>query len=102
MNVSSVRATTKKNTTDPSINPIHYKSHVSGIEAIQITEWMTANVAQAMQYLWRLGLKGQDTVLSDLRKTVWFSNRELMRLGGESMLKDGLEGPPVLGNKNGK
>lgn len=88
--------------TDPSVNPKHYQNHPSGIQAIQITEHMSANVAQVVQYLWRLGLKGNDTILSDLRKSVWFCNRELMRLGGESMLKDGLEGPPVLGGKDKK
>jgi len=81
---------------DPSVNPSHYRNHPSGLEAIQITEHFNGNIAQAFQYLWRLGLKGKDTVLSDLRKAVWFTNRELMRLGGESMLKDGLQGPPVL------
>jgi len=79
---------------DPSVNPSHYQKHASGLQAIQITEHMSGNVAQAVQYLWRLGLKND--ALSDLRKSVWFCNRELMRLGGESMLKDGLEGPPVL------
>ncbi len=88
--------------TDPSVNPSHYQKHASGIQAIQITEHMSANVAQVIQYLWRSGLKDSAPVLSDLRKSVWFCNRELMRLGGESMLKDGLEGPPVLkGEKNG-
>jgi hypothetical protein len=82
--------------TDPSVNPKHYKCHPSGIEAIQITEWFNNNVGQVFQYLWRSGLKESAPILSDIRKAVWFCNRELMRLGGESMLKEGIEGPPVL------
>ena len=42
--------------TDP-INPSHYRSHPSGVEAIEILEHLPYNIASAMKYLWRCGLK---------------------------------------------
>ena len=79
------------------VNPKHYQGHPSGLQCIQITEHMPANVAAMIKYFWRCGLKEEAPTLGDLRKGVWYANRELMRMGGESMLKDGLQGPPVLG-----
>ena len=94
--VRKVELVQEKNKTD-HVNPKHYKLHPSGIEAIQITEWFSGNIAQCFQYFWRAGLKGDEKAISDMQKGVWFANRELMRMGGESMLKEGLQGPPVLG-----
>lgn len=64
---------------DP-INPDHYKSHPSGIEAIDILEHLPYNVASAMKYLWRCGLKQTAQPEEDLKKAEWFIQREQKRL----------------------
>lgn len=58
-----------------NINPIHYKSHPSGIECIQITEHMGFNLGNAFKYIWRCDLK-QDAI-EDLRKALWYIEREI-------------------------
>ena len=64
---------------DPVNHPKHYTSHPSGIECIQITEWMGFNVGNAIKYLWRADEKGN--ALEDLRKAVWYVNREIEKRG---------------------
>jgi hypothetical protein len=62
-------------------HPRHYNGHPSGVECITIVEHMTFNVGSAIKYAWRAGLKpGADTA-TDLRKAVWYLQRELERLG---------------------
>ena len=61
---------------DP-INPNHYKSHPSGVEAIQITEHMGYCLGNAMKYIWRADLKHDDGGLEDLKKAKWYIEREL-------------------------
>lgn len=58
-------------------HPTHYNSHPSGIECITIVEHMPFCVGNAMKYLWRAGLKGDE--IEDLRKAVWYINREITR-----------------------
>jgi len=66
---------------DPVNNPAHYTSDPSGVECIQITEHRTFNVGNAIKYLWRAGLKGDaKTEIQDLRKAVFYINREIARL----------------------
>ena len=60
-------------------HPPHYTSHPSGVECIQITEWMGFNLGNAVKYLWRSGNKGAE--LDDLKKARWYINREIDRLG---------------------
>lgn len=64
--------------TDPVNHPVHYTDHPSGIECIQITEHMNFNLGNAIKYVWRAGLKGKR--LEDLKKAVWYINREIARL----------------------
>lgn len=59
-------------------HPKHYKSHPSGIECIQITEYMSFNLGNAIKYIWRSGEKGSQ--LQDLQKAAWYINREIERL----------------------
>jgi len=61
-------------------NPRHYTSHPSGIECIQISEHMPFCVGNAMKYIWRAGLKEDE--ITDLRKAVWYLEREIRRRGG--------------------
>ena len=63
---------------DPVNNPAHYTSHPSGIECIQVTEHMNFNRGNAVKYIWRCGDKGKP--VEDLRKAIWYLEREIARL----------------------
>ena len=63
--------------TDLVNHPPHYKSHPSGVECIQITRHMNFNVGNAVKYLWRAGLKGDD--IEDLRKAAWYIADEIQK-----------------------
>lgn len=60
-------------------HPLHYNTHPSGIECIQITEHMNFNLGNAVKYIWRTGLKSPDA-LTDLHKAQWYIEREIARL----------------------
>lgn len=64
--------------TDMVNSPPHYKAHPSGIECIQITEYMTFNLGSAVKYIWRNEEKGNQ--IEDLKKAAWYINREIARL----------------------
>jgi len=59
-------------------HPPHYKAHPSGVECIEITEHLNFCLGNAVKYVWRAGLK-KDAV-EDLKKAVWYINREIQRL----------------------
>jgi len=61
-------------------HPKHYNLHPSGIECIDVIEWMTLNVGSAIKYEWRAGLKPGVDNITDLRKAIWFLQREIERL----------------------
>lgn len=79
-------------------HPKHYTSDPSGVECIQITEHRNFCIGNAIKYLWRAGLKPSASVeadsaigkavelrntekqIEDLRKAVWYINREIERL----------------------
>ncbi len=63
-------------------HPRHYTKHPSGVECIQITEHMGFNLGNAMKYIWRADLKGNQ--VEDLKKAVWYINREIQRINNES------------------
>lgn len=65
---------------DPVNHPNHYTSHPSGIECIQITEYMNFNCGNAIKYVWRCGLKESGTPIEDLRKAKWYIEREISRI----------------------
>lgn len=70
--------------THDSVNhPKHYTDHPSGVECIQVTEHMNFCLGNAVKYIWRAGLKG-DNAVEDLRKARWYLDRELKRIAGES------------------
>jgi len=60
-------------------HPAHYNQHPSGVECIDIIEWFTANVANAVKYCWRAGLKSPNAI-EDLKKARWYIDREIARL----------------------
>jgi len=63
---------------DPVNHPKHYTAHPSGVECIEITEHMNFCIGNAVKYLWRAGLKGEQ--VEDLRKARWYIDREIARL----------------------
>lgn len=65
-------------------HPPHYTSSPAActecatpIECIQITEHMTFTLGNAIKYIWRADLKGND--LDDLRKAAWYIHREISK-----------------------
>jgi hypothetical protein len=60
-------------------HPKHYTAHPSSIECIDVTEHMNFNLGNAVKYIWRVGLK--DTEEENIRKAIWYLNRELKRRG---------------------
>jgi hypothetical protein len=63
-------------------HPRHYTEHPSGVECIQITEHMGFNLGNAVKYIWRADLKGNQ--VEDLKKAIWYINREIQRINNES------------------
>jgi len=62
-----------------SVNrPVHYTSHPSGVECIEVVEHFNFTIGNAIKYLWRSGLK--DDAVEDLRKARWYIDREIERL----------------------
>jgi hypothetical protein len=60
-------------------HPKHYTSHPSGVECIEITEHMNFNLGNATKYVWRSSLKGKN--IEDLKKAIWYLEREIARIG---------------------
>jgi hypothetical protein len=71
-------------TNDPVNHPAHYTSHPSGIECIQVTEHFNFCIGNAIKYLWRNGLKDGNSNIQDLKKAVWYINREIQTLDTQS------------------
>ena len=61
-------------------HPKHYTEHPSGVECIQVTEYFTFNVGNAIKYLWRAAVRGRQ--LEDLQKARWYVEREIVRIYG--------------------
>ena len=59
-------------------HPKHYTSHPSGVECIEVTEHLNFCIGNAIKYLWRAGLKGEQ--VEDLRKARWYIDREIARI----------------------
>jgi len=80
---------------DPVNHPPHYAALPArclcgrAIEAIQVVEWLPANLANVVKYCWRQGHKvsdgqaARDAAILDIRKAGWYAAREVARL--ESM-----------------
>lgn len=64
-------------------HPTHYTSHPSGVECIEITQHHNFCIGNVIKYLWRAGLKGENTKLEDLKKARWYLNKEIERLTDE-------------------
>ncbi len=69
-------------------HPRHYNQHPSHIECIDLIEHLPFNLANAVKYLWRCGVKQSEMPLRDLQKARWYTAREagrrdLCELAGE-------------------
>lgn len=52
--------------------PKHYRSHESGIEAIEVTRWLQFDLGNCWKYCMRYRDKG--TPKKDLKKALWYIN----------------------------
>lgn len=71
---------------DDPVDPDHYK-FPGGAEVITISEHLTSNAGQAVQYLaraCRIDGKVKGNPVEDVRKALWFAQRELARLEAAS------------------
>jgi len=74
-----------------AVNPSHYQMFSNGAEVIDISEHLTSNGGQALQYIVRATRQENDLRkgdgwlewVEDLEKAVWFTQREINRLKGE-------------------
>lgn len=68
-------------------HPSHYTQHPLGIECIDVIRHYTCDIANAIKYLWRAGLKQDadktaiDKELEDLGKALWYINDYLDNRG---------------------
>jgi hypothetical protein len=59
-------------------HPKHYNSHPNGIECIDIIRHYTCDIANAIKYCWRAGLKTEmgmedaEKEIEDLKKALWY------------------------------
>ena len=59
-------------------HPKHYNQHPAGIECIDIIRHYTCDIANAIKYLWRAGLKPEmgmgdaEKGIEDLEKALWY------------------------------
>ncbi len=59
-------------------HPQYYNRHPSGVECIDIIRNYVCDIANALKYLWRAGLKGEEGLtpvakeVEDLQKAVWY------------------------------
>lgn len=67
-------------------HPVHYTSHPSGVETIQITEHMNFCLGNAIKYIMRSELKGKQ--IEDLKKAIWYINREIERLENDNATQE--------------
>lgn len=73
-------------------HPRHYQ-HPSGVECIEIIRHYTCDVANAMKYLWRAGLKAEEGMtmkekeIEDCRKAVWYLKDYLLNASSGHFLR---------------
>lgn len=65
-----------------AINPEHYQSP-GGVQAIEVTQFMSFCLGNSVKYIWRstFGVsRGTMTRIVDLKKAVWYLEKEIDRL----------------------
>jgi hypothetical protein len=68
---------------DQVYHPTHYTTDPSGVECIQITRHRNFNIGNAFKYLWRAGIKNENTHIEDLKKAIFYIQDEINRLEGK-------------------
>jgi len=72
-----------------AINPSHYIGPECDcgkqIECINITETMSFCRGNAFKYLWRAGSKQSADEVEDLRKAIWYIEREIRNLESDKL-----------------
>lgn len=65
-------------------HPLHYNSHPSGIECIEVARYMSFNLGNVLKYIWRHGKKRSETntdelsnAIEDLEKAAWYLQNEI-------------------------
>jgi hypothetical protein len=79
--------------TKDATNPDHYKRYP--VECIQLTEHMNFCLGNAVKYIYRAGEK--DDIVQDLRKAIWYINREIERIQHGANNTNGITGNPLYG-----
>jgi len=69
-------------------HPSHYTGHPSGIECIEVAQYMGFCLGNAIKYIWRDGQKTGEDINDDLRKAIWYIQREIDRRIDEQKLED--------------
>ena len=70
------------NEASDAINPAHYQGFSNGAQVIDITEHLNFNRGNAVKYLARAGAKDPAKEIEDVKKAIWYAQRELVRLEG--------------------
>ena len=65
-----------------AINPPHYQGFSNGAQVVDITEHLNFNRGNAVKYLARAGAKDPAKEIEDIKKAIWYAQRELVRLEG--------------------
>lgn len=63
---------------DPVEHPLHYCRN--GVELIDIIDSLPYCRGAAIKYIFRAGIKAQETEVEDLRKAAWMIDREIKRM----------------------
>lgn len=65
-------------------HPLHYNSHPSGIECIEVARYMSFNLGNVLKYILRHGKKRSETnpeelsnAIEDLEKAAWYLQNEI-------------------------
>lgn len=57
--------------------PAHYNAHPSGVECIEVTRHLPFNLGNVVKYIWRAGLKENESEIKDLEKSLDYLNDEI-------------------------
>jgi len=52
----------------------------TNVECIDVIEHMTFNLGNAVKYIWRNGKKHDERSVDDLKKAIWYLEREINRI----------------------
>ena len=59
-------------------HPSHYNA--LPVECIDVVEHMNFCLGNAIKYIWRAGLKPGTDKVTDIKKSIWYLQRELQRI----------------------